>query len=538
VKRFARNLLLVLLFAPGAVTLPAAPADTVVYEIFVRSFADAASGPLAGDGIGDLQGLIERLDHLNDGDPATTTDLGVSTIWLLPVHPSPSYHGYDVTDYFSVNPQYGDLPLFRRFLAEARRRGIRVIIDLVLNHASSEHPFFLAATRPDAPPAQRDHFLIAPEPRQSAGPWGDRCWHPLAAGGGYYYGVFDRGMPDWNFQNPAVTDHHRRVADFWLREVGVDGFRLDAVRYLFEEGDSLQDLPATKAWLHAFAAHCRRLKPGVLLVGEAWADTGQAASYVLEGGLDATFEFDLAQAFLETAGFATPSLVTARLQRALSAYDGARFASFLANHDQERTRTRLGGDFNKTRVAALLQFTAPGLPFIYYGEEIGLTGRKPDPDLRTPMPWNRRPHGGFTTGTPWRDLQPGFAEVNVAAQTTAPDSLLSLYRQLIRLRAQSDALRTGTPVAGFSFAGPGLVADIRASPTDVVLVLVNVTDRPCEARLTLPDAVAVLGAPDLFFTSALDLLATDFGAKFTLQSRSAAVFRWPRPSPPALPSPP
>ncbi len=503
--------------------------DATFYQIFVRSFADSTTGPLANDGIGDVQGLIEKLDYLNDGDATTNTDLGVSALWLLPISPSPSYHGYDVTDYFAVNPAYGDVALFKRFVAEAHRRGIRVIIDLVLNHASAEHPLFKQAMREDAPPAESDVFRLSPAAQQNAGPWGDRCWH--YRDGIFYYGVFDSGMPDWNFRNPVVTAHHRRVAAFWLKEVGVDGFRLDAVRYLFEHGDSLQDLPETKRWLRQFADYSRELKPDVFIIGEAWSDTDEAASYVTRAGLDSTFEFDLAKATIESAAFDSPTIFSKRIDRARTAYPSPVFGTFLANHDQERTLTQLGGDLAKARLAAMLQFTAPGIPFIYYGEEIGMQGKKPDPDLRTPLQWTAGPNAGFTTGKPWHPVNPDHSKVNIAAQSTAPDSHLSLYRELIRLRPKSHALRAGTPVVGFSYEPRGVYADLRESPTDIVLVVVNTATRERETQLTFPPAVTTLRQPTVLFPSTpTTAVPFDIGhGSLVIPPQAAAVFQWRKP---------
>jgi alpha-amylase len=498
--------------------------DTVFYEIFVRSFADSTTGPLASDGIGDFQGLIDRFDYLNDGDPATTTDLGITAVWLLPIYASPSYHGYDVTDYFATNPDYGDLALFKKLVVEAHHRGIRVILDLVLNHASSEHPLFKQAIREDATPAQSDVFIFSPVAKQAAGPWGDRCWH--YRDGIFYYGIFDSGMPDWNFLNHAVTEHHRKVAAFWLKEVGVDGFRLDAVRYFFEQGDSLQDLAETKRWLHQFADYCRELKPDAYLIGEAWTDTEGAADYVKSAGLDSTFEFDLAKALIESASFASPAIVARRLERTRAAYPEAVFGTFLANHDQERILTQLGGDRSKARLAALLQFTAPGIPFIYYGEEIGMQGKKPDPDLRTPMQWTPGENAGFTDGTPWHPVNKDYPKVNINTEAASPDSLLSLYRQLVRLRAQSPALRSGTSIAGFTYEGRGLYADLRESPTDIVLVVVNTTTRGNEAKFTLPSVITALGQPTTLFSA----LSFDIRhSSLVIPPHAAAVFQWRKP---------
>jgi glycosidase len=166
----------------------------VFYEIFVRSFADSTSGPLANDGIGDLQGLIERLDYLNDGDPATHTDLGITGIWLMPISPSPSYHGYDVTDYYGINPQYGTQDDFRRFLAECHKRGINVIVDLVLNHSSSDHPYFRKAMAGD--PQYRDWYLFVDPDKvpDTRGPWGQQVWQKI--GDQHFFGINTEPVKD------------------------------------------------------------------------------------------------------------------------------------------------------------------------------------------------------------------------------------------------------------------------------------------------------------------------------------------------------
>jgi len=266
--------------APPIAAAPNWWQDRVFYEIFVRSFADATTGPLANDGIGDFQGLIEKLDYLNDGDPTTTKDLGITGIWLMPINPSPSYHGYDVTDYYGVHPEFGTRQDFERFLAEAHRRGIRVIVDLVLNHSSSQHPRFVQALRGD--PASRDWYIFVPPDAvpTTLGPWGQQVWQEKQ--GQHYLGIFWAGMPDLNYRNPAVTAEAERIAEFWLREMNVDGFRLDAIRHLIEDGDVMTDTPETRAWLRAFQARLRQIEPDVLTVGEVWASTEAVSDYIAE----------------------------------------------------------------------------------------------------------------------------------------------------------------------------------------------------------------------------------------------------------------
>lgn len=438
--------------APAAAT-PAVSAATaaaepgwwegrVFYEIFVRSFADSTSGPLANDGIGDLQGLIEKLDYLNDGDPATGSDLGITGIWLMPVSPSPSYHGYDVTDYYGINPQYGTMEDFRRLLAEAHRRGIRVITDLVLNHSSSKHPHFEAALRGD--PARRDWYIFVPPDRVPAtrGPWNQQVWQERD--GQHYFGIFWSGMPDLNYRNPEVTAEAYRIAEFWLREVGVDGFRLDAIRHLIEDGDVMNDTPATIAWLRDFQQHLRRVAPGALTVGEIWTNTEVVSEYVRADAVDLAFEFDLAAAILDAAKSGDRTRLAYALENVATSYPDGRFATMITNHDQNRVASELGEDPRRLKLAATLLLTSPGVPFVYYGEEIGQVGAKPDEMIRNPMPWTGGLHGGFTAAAaPWEPLQPGHGQRNVASQDAVPGSLLDHYRRLIRLRQSEPALARG-----------------------------------------------------------------------------------------------
>ena len=459
--------------------------DAVFYEIFVRSFADASTGPLAGDGIGDFQGLIEKLDHLNDGRGAEGKSLGVTALWLMPIHPSPSYHGYDVSDYFAVHPEFGDIALFKKFLAEAHRRGIRVIIDSVLNHASSQHPLFLEAVAERASGAAEDKqkmFRFSDVPLELFGPWDQRAWHPVPGGrGGFFYGVFSSDMPDWNFNDPRVTEHHRKAAEFWLKDVGVDGFRLDAVRYFHEVGEALQDTDETRAWLKEFTEYCHEVKPGAFVIGENTARMGEVAKGIRGGAVDSSFEFDLARATIEAVRLREPRILSRALGQLDALYAGdAPWATLLTNHDQERARTQLGGSESGTRLATKLLFTLPGVVFTYYGEELGMRATKPDPELRTPMPWTSEPpNAGFAKPNvrAWKAPQPEFREVNVAAQIDRPDSMWALYRKLIALNLDSTALRRGKRLE-VSASEPDVYVQLREAADEVVLVIGNLDTEP------------------------------------------------------------
>lgn len=444
--------------APAPDASPPAPAwdnrwadGAVFYEIFVRSFADSN-----GDGVGDFAGLTAKLPYLNDGDPATTADLGVDGIWLMPVFESPSYHGYDTVDYDAIDAEYGTLADFEAFLAEAHRRGIKVIVDLMVNHTSDRHPWFVdSAAGPEA--AKRDWYVWRRDDPGWVQPWGGRnpTWHER--GGEYYYGIFWGGMPDLNFRTPAVREEVKAIAGRWLAR-GVDGFRLDAARHIVADGpgEDQNDTPETHAWWKEFAAHVRTVAPQALLVGENWTGTGEIAAYygsdAVVGGdeLPMNFNFPLASAIVDAvlAGEARPIAET--LAEVASAYpEGALDATFLSNHDMVRLATRLGDDRARLGVATAVLLTLPGTPFLYYGDELGLANgpESVDEDKRTPMPWQapvaEAPGGGFTTGKPWRPFAPAADAANVAAQTADPRSPLGRTRALIRARHSSPALARG-----------------------------------------------------------------------------------------------
>lgn len=445
--------------------------DAVFYEIFVRSFYDSD-----GDGIGDFNGITEKLDYLNDGNPATTTDLGVTGIWLMPIFPSPSYHGYDVTDYYAVNPQYGTMEDFQRLLEQAHQRGIRVIIDLVINHTSDQHPWFRAAKR-DKNSKYRDWYIWSETDPGYKGPWNERVWHSSTTG--FYYGIFTSNMPDLNFNNRQVTKEIKNVMAFWLTEVGVDGFRMDAIKHLIEEGKIQENTQATHEWLQKnFYPTYKKLNPSALAVGELFGnDMNSVSKYVNNKQFDMAFNFQLASSLISSANSRSASYAVRALELSDKVLDNSQYAPFLTNHDQDRVMSELGGDVNKAKVAASLLLTSPGTPFLYYGEEIGMQGRKPDENIRRPMQWSDAKNAGFTTGKPWRAPDTEYTQVNVAAQTDDPASLLSHYRTLIQLRNAHSALRVGkyfTVQTGEN----RLFASLRIHQDEAILILINTGEEP------------------------------------------------------------
>lgn len=480
----------------------AKPADWrqggVCYEIFVRSFKDSD-----GDGVGDLVGLTRKLDYINDDDPRTTSDLGARCVWLMPVAESPSYHGYDVSNYYKVQPAYGTNAEFRRFVAAAHGRGIAVLVDMVLNHASSRHPYFLEALRDTASP-YRSWFRFSKAHPDQPGPWGQDAWYKSPVRDEYYYGVFSPEMPDLNYHTPAVRQEAKKVAEFWLDSMGVDGFRLDAVPFLVESGDTLMNSGGTHRFLHEYADYVHAIRPDAFTVGEVYDSIGAQLPYYPDQ-LDDYFTFDAAAALLAAENAGSAKGLLDPFLRMQAAEPPTRWSPFLSNHDQPRTMTALGGDVAKARQAATLLLTLPGLPFIYYGEEIGMTGDKPDPRIRTPMQWTPGPAAGFTTGRPWEPLQPDTATANVEVEARDSTSLLWTYRRLIHMRAGNRALARGelVPLAADSSA---VAAYIRRDGRHAVLVVANLGGTPLthialwsRKGALLPvryRAAGLLGAPD------------------------------------------
>ena len=432
--------------------------DAVFYEIFVRSFYDSN-----GDGIGDFNGITEKLDYLQS--------LGVNALWLMPIYPSPSYHGYDVTNYFDVNPDYGTLTDFKNLLAAAHQRGMHVILDMVLNHTSSQNPWFFSANS-DPQSSYRNWYIWSDTNPGYMGPNGSIPWYQGQHG--FYYAIFSAGMPDLNYTNPTVTAEMDKVIGFWLKDVGVDGFRLDAINFLIEEGQKQANTQSTHNWLKSFYTTYKADKADAFTVGEVYnADATLAATYT-GNQLDMAFDFELASGMLNSANGGSNSAVTSALIFAQQSLPNWQFGTFLTNHDQNRTMSTLNGDIDKAKAAAFMLLTLPGTPFIYYGEEIGMQGEKPDEDIRLPMQWSAENNAGFTNGTPWRAPNADYPQVNVTAEQNDPNSLLNFYRSLIALRNQHPALRDSS-LAIVSTQNTGIFAALRYQGNEALLVIANLT---------------------------------------------------------------
>lgn len=443
-------------------------------EVFVRSYQDSN-----GDGIGDLRGLISRLDYLRD--------LGVRGLWLMPVTASQDRdHGYAVKEYRAIEPQYGTLADFDALLREAHARGIGIVIDYVINHSAADNPLF-ANARLGASNAYRDWYLWSASKPAGWSIYGGDPWR--GSFGQYYFAPFWDQMPDWNLLNPAVAAYHHDNLRFWLNR-GVDGFRFDAVGNLVENGPG--------AWEN------QPQNSSVLQAAKAVINGYQRRFLVCEGP-SAPFRYTTdcgsAFAFNNTANLINAAKGdAAAVQRVADFWKSAPagMSTMLSNHDSfagDRAYNQFGGNLAQYKLAAATYLLQPGTPFIYYGEEVGMARGSAggDPGLRTPMSWAATTGtAGFTTGTPYRSLSLNYAGFNVAAQQADPASLLSHYKAML-------ALRNGRPsVAGGSYDNVAVNGTLlrfeRRLGAERTLVLINYAGAAADATVDGLPANATLAA--------------------------------------------
>ncbi len=498
--------------------------DAVVYELHVRSFRDAD-----GDGIGDFQGLTEKLDYL--------VDLGVTAIWILPFYPSPGRDdGYDIADYRGVNADYGNVRDVRELIRESHRRGLRVITELVCNHTSDQHPWFQRSRRARPGSRARNRYVWSDTPdkyRQARIIFQDFepsnwTWDPVAQA--YYWHRFYSHQPDLNFDDPAVHRDLVGAMDFWL-EMGVDGLRLDAIPYLYErEGTNCENLPETHAFLRMLRAHIDERYPGRILLAEAnqWPET--AVAYFGGGRGDEchmAFHFPVMPRLYMALRREDRYPIVDILDQTPSIPETAQWALFLRNHDEltlemvtdeerdfmyrvyaddPQTRLNLGirrrlaplmrNDRRRIELLNALLFSMPGTPFIYYGDEIGMGDNVYLGDrngVRTPMQWSADHNAGFSSADPSRlclpivtDPEYHYTNANVATQKANPHSLLWWMKRLISLRKHHQAFGRGT----MELLGPEdrrILAFLRRTPEERLLIVANLSRFAVQFALDLSE---------------------------------------------------
>ena len=448
------------------------------YEIFVYSFCDSD-----GDGIGDLQGVISKLDYLQT--------LGIGGIWFMPIHPSTSYHKYNVSDYYDIDPQYGTMADFEELIAECDKRDIHVIIDLVVNHTGSEHAWFKEAVQylqnlpagaePNAEECKYlDYYFFSKEEKTGSRPVEGTDW--------YYEGMFDYTMPDINLASEATREEIRNIMQFWI-DKGVAGFRLDAAKE-FYSGDTAANVEVLN-WIQTTATE---LKPDCYLVAEVWESFQQISKYY-ESGITSIFNFAFGNndgkitKVLQGAG--NESVVTTyatALQKADAAYRAANpdyiDAPFLSNHDVGRIAGFAGRDENKMKMAAAMNLFMSGSAFIYYGEEIGMPGSGNDPSKRAPFYWNEARDNGTTNPPPECELPEEYPLGSFDQQMNDDDSLWNYYRQVIAIRNALPQIARGIPTAETDL-NKGCVSAYRKTwGEESCIILMNISGEKAEVDLS------------------------------------------------------
>ena len=405
------------------------------YEVFLYSYYDSN-----GDGIGDIQGLIDKLDYINDGDDTTGTDLGCNEIWLMPVCPSPSYHKYDVTDYEAIDPQYGTMDDFKELVAQCHKRGIRIITDMVMNHTSTEHPWFTKAA---------DYLKKLPageEPSEKDCPYVKyynfskkkaEGYTALEGTDWYYEARFWSGMPDLNLDNTAVKKEFKDIAAFWLG-LGADGFRMDATTSYYT-GKNKENVKAL-AW---FNDAVKKINPDAYIVGEAWTDQSVYAAYY-GSGIDSLFDFAfanstgiIANVVKGSAPASSYATAMAKEQKLYASYNENYVdAPFYTNHDMARSAGYYAGDGaqSKVKLAGALNLLMSGNAFVYYGEELGMKGSGKDENKRAPMYWTQNADAEGMCDGPKDMVAPKMLYGSYEDQKDDPLSIYQYYREAIRLR--------------------------------------------------------------------------------------------------------
>lgn len=512
----------------------------VLYQIYPRSFQDSN-----GDGIGDLPGIIRRLDHV--------VTLGIDAIWISPIYPSPmADFGYDVTDYCNVDGVFGNLADFDRLVAEAHRRGLRLILDFVPNHTSNDHPWFIESRSSRANP-KRDWYIWRDAGTDGAVPnnwlsrFGGSAWEWDGRTNQYYYHSFLKEQPDVNWRNPAVKQAMYDVLRFWL-DRGVDGFRVD-VLWLLIKDDQFRDNPvnpgyvpgesphdrlmplytANRSEVHEIVAEMRSVTdtyPDRVLIGEIYLPIEQLVTYYGHDlkGAHLPFNFQLLQTAWNAGSIAQ---ILQRYEAALP--HGAWPNWVLGNHDQQRIASKIGSA--QARVATMLLLTLRGTPTIYYGEEIGMTdvpiapeqvqdpAEKNEPGLglgrdpeRTPMPWDGSHLAGFTSGEPWLPLGAEHLRVNVEGLRESRQSIFNLYRQLIDLRRDKPALTHGS-IDAVTVERDILKYERRQGDQRLVIALNLAHER---APISLPSG-------RLLLSTDLDRAGEDVGANASLRADEGII---------------
>ncbi|MBM3178081.1 MAG: alpha-amylase [Bacteroidetes bacterium] len=479
------------------------------YTVFVRSFYDSN-----GDGIGDLRGVKEKLDYLNDGNPSTNSDLGVTALMLLPVFSSVKYDGSDVDDYRKIHPDLGTADDLNDLIAAAHLRGMKVVVGLEINHTSAKHPWFKeSASSADSP--KRKWYVWSNTNPGFTDSFGRTVWHPSEFG--FYYGYYGPEKPDLNFREDAVTAEMKDAVSYWHDKTDVDGFRMGSAGLLIEEDKNLAQTKSTLEWWRKFYPFQRNVDPALLTIGEIFSATTGLVSFTGDK-LDYCMEYSLAEIITEAIETGNNASIRRKLTETVNTLPNQQFGVLLSDHNRQRAATVFDGDKRKSKAAATLMLTLPGIPHLYYGEEIDMKGGAREEDVRSPMQWNSDINAGFSSAAPWLPVKSDFGIVNVRSQTGDSTSMLEHYRRLIGFRNSFSAFQNGNyePVNTNS---PALFAFLRTGNKESLLVIQNLSGASIrEPVLSITDGSLGVGAyetTELQSGKASSILRVNQGGSFS-----------------------
>lgn len=451
------------------------------YHIWVCSFNDSN-----GDETGDLQGIIDKLDYINDGNPETDTDMGYDAIWLSPIMPSDSYHKYDVDDYMDIDPEFGDLETFDKLIEECNKRGIEVILDLVLNHCGTGHELWKKAVA-EAKEGNLDGY--AKYYIFMNGLPGKTGWRNVfGAPNLWYEGQFSFEMPEWNLQYEGTRKYFEEVAKFWL-DRGVAGFRLDAVMYM---DDGITDGVEFLNWFYTTA---QKYNPDVYMVGENWQSNSELYK-TYASGLDSQFAFSFATSggnFVAAVNSGNGNKLAGQLKKfddnSREANPNAINAMFLSNHDMVRSASYLANGLSYQKMGAAAYMLSPGNTYTYYGEEIGMATpagmHGNDAYFRGPMIWDSTVEPDiWCTADAYSDIPYG----GVAQQTDDEDSLLSFYRRIIKIKNQNPEIARGHITETYTFDNKAICA-YKVEYEGKALLIIHNMDKENANTITITDDI-------------------------------------------------
>lgn len=453
------------------------------YQIFPYAFADSNN-----DGIGDLNGITENLDYLSD-------TLGVDCIWLTPIHPSPSYHKYDVTDFYRIDSIFGTMTHYQNLIDQANAKGIRVLMDLVINHTSSQHPWFINASI--GPAASYHDFYRWITPAELTNYPDKSSWY--LKNGLYYFASFWSEMPELNYDNPLVRAEIKKILEFWL-DKGVDGFRIDAAKHIY---DVHEYPPGTRTYqeninyFREFNHFVKEKNPDAFVVGEIYT-LGASFTSKFYQGMDSAFNFDFADKLIQALQSNSASGLVSNFLTAQTLYRQEREqpldSIFLTNHDQNRIADQVGFEVNKLKLASQVTSTVPGITWIYYGEELGMAGSKPDNNIRQPFKWSLEDTPYQTTGGTslgqWGTYNQQIA--GVLEQSNDETSLLRHYQHWLDVRKNHPILARGT-MEPFTASNSTVMMYRLVLDQQTVLVLHNFNSLSVSLPHTLSSAQLLIG---------------------------------------------